>query len=374
MPKLRIRRKPDRRSLHIKTMFYTTKGLILRETQYKDNDKLLDVLTGDMGRITVKARGVRRKNSRLRSGCQLLCYSELTLFEKNGFYTVNEAEPLEMFMGLRTDIELLSLGSYFAQLLSCISDQDQASPELLSLGLNSLYALDKLKKPQPLVKAAFELRLMAHFSGDAAMLEAFRTGQDVHARTASEIFDVPLSEVTPQLRSRAKAVNFGLIYGISGFGLARNTGVSPREAQEFIRRYFEKYPGVKRFMEEAAEEGKTRGYAETLMGRRRYLPELQSTKQVVREFGKRAAMNTPVQGTAADIIKLAMVRVDESLRREKLRSRLILQVHDELLLECPPDEVERASVLLRDAMEHVIALAVPLEADVHEGANWADAK
>lgn len=161
MPKLRIRRKPDRRSLHTKTMFYTTKGLILRETQYKDNDKLLDVLTGDMGRITVKARGVRRKNSRLRSGCQLLCYSELTLFEKNGFYTVNEAEPLEMFMGLRTDIELLSLGSYFAQLLSCISDQDQASPELLSLGLNSLYALDKLKKPQPLVKAAFELRLMA---------------------------------------------------------------------------------------------------------------------------------------------------------------------------------------------------------------------
>lgn len=142
-------------------MFYTTKGLILRETQYKESDKLLDVLTGDMGRITVKARGVRRKNSPLRSGCQLLCYSELTLFEKNGFYTVNEAEPLEMFMGLRQDIELLSLGSYFAQLLSCISDQDQVSPELLSLGLNSLYALDQLKKPQPLVKAAFELRLMA---------------------------------------------------------------------------------------------------------------------------------------------------------------------------------------------------------------------
>ena len=142
-------------------MFYTTKGLILRETQYKDNDKLLDVLTGDMGRITVKARGVRRKNSPLRSGCQLLCYSELTLFEKNGFYTVNEAEPLEMFMGLRTDIELLALGSYFAQLLSCVSDQDRVSPELLSLGLNSLYALDQLKKQQVLVKAVFELRLMA---------------------------------------------------------------------------------------------------------------------------------------------------------------------------------------------------------------------
>lgn len=219
-----------------------------------------------------------------------------------------------------------------------------------------------------------ELRLMAHFSGDAAMVEAFRTGQDVHARTASEIFEVPLEEVTPQLRSRAKAVNFGLIYGISGFGLAKNTGVSTKEAQEFIRRYFAKYPGVKAFMDEAVEKGKENGYAETLFGRRRYLPELQSSKQMVREFGKRAAMNTPVQGTAADIIKLAMVRVDEALRRENMRSRLILQVHDELLLECPPDEVEHAAVLLKDAMENVITLAVPLEADVHEGKNWAEAK
>ena len=219
-----------------------------------------------------------------------------------------------------------------------------------------------------------ELRLMAHFSGDEAMVEAFRTGQDVHTRTASEIFDVPLEAVTPTLRSRAKAVNFGLIYGISGFGLARNTGVSPKEAQEFIKRYFAKYPGVKRFMEEAAEDGQHKGYAETLMGRRRYLPELQSPRQMVREFGKRAAMNTPVQGTAADIIKLAMVRVDEALRRERLRSRLILQVHDELLLECPPEEAERAAALLKEAMENVLALAVPLQADVHQGATWAEAK
>ena len=219
-----------------------------------------------------------------------------------------------------------------------------------------------------------ELRLMAHFSGDAAMVEAFRTGQDVHTRTASEIFEVPLNEVTSTLRSRAKAVNFGLIYGISGFGLARNTGVSPKEAQAFISRYFAKYPGVKRFMEEAAEDGQQKGYAETLMGRRRYLPELQSPRQMVREFGKRAAMNTPVQGTAADIIKLAMVRVDDALRREHLRSRLILQVHDELLLECPPDEVDRAASLLKEAMETVIALAVPLQADVHHGPTWADAK
>ncbi len=219
-----------------------------------------------------------------------------------------------------------------------------------------------------------ELRLMAHFSGDAALVEAFREGQDVHARTASEIFDVPLDWVTPELRSRAKAVNFGLIYGISGFGLARNTGVSRAEAAEFIRRYFERYPGVKRFMDDAARQGAENGYAVTLMGRRRYLPELQSPKPAIREFGKRAAMNTPVQGTAADIIKLAMVRVDEALRKARMRSRLILQVHDELLLECPPEEAEAAAALLKECMEGVMELKVPLLAEVHTGANWAEAK
>ena len=219
-----------------------------------------------------------------------------------------------------------------------------------------------------------ELRLMAHFSGDEAMLDAFRTGQDVHARTASEIFDVPLNEVDSTLRSRAKAVNFGIIYGISGFGLARNTGVSQQEAKSFISRYFAKYPGVKRFMDTAVADGQENGYALTLMGRRRYLPELTASNAMVREFGKRAAMNTPVQGTAADIIKLAMVRVDEALRREGLQSRLILQVHDELLLECPPEEVETAARILQQAMEGVISLSVPLSAEVHQGANWAEAK
>ena len=154
---------------------------------------------------------------------------------------------------------------------------------------------------------------MAHFSGDAALVDAFRHGQDIHARTASEIFDVPIEQVDSTLRSRAKAVNFGLIYGISGFGLARNTGVNPAEARGFIQRYFERYPGVKRFMDQAAQFGMDRGYAMTLMGRRRQLPELSSSRAAIREFGKRAAMNTPVQGTAADIIKLAMVRVDQAL-------------------------------------------------------------
>ena len=219
-----------------------------------------------------------------------------------------------------------------------------------------------------------ELRLMAHFSGDAAMVEAFTLGQDVHARTASEIFDVPPEEVTPALRSRAKAVNFGLIYGISGFGLARNTGVTRQEAQDFISRYFAKYPGVRRFMDEAVAQGEQRGWAETLMHRRRALPELKSKQAAIREFGKRAAMNTPVQGTAADIIKAAMVAVDARLRSEGMQSRLILQVHDELILECPPEEADRAAVLLRECMEGVMTLKVPLVAEVHSGANWAEAK
>ena len=219
-----------------------------------------------------------------------------------------------------------------------------------------------------------ELRLMAHFSGDPALIDAFRKGEDIHVRTASEIFDVPPEWVTPELRSRAKAVNFGLIYGISGFGLSRNTGVSRKEAAEFIEKYFRTYPGVKRFMDRTAAEGADRGYAETLMGRRRYLPELRSPKAPVREFGKRAAMNTPVQGTAADIIKLAMVRIDRALREAGLKSRLILQVHDELLLECPPEEAEQAAALLREAMEGAISLQVPLVAEVHQGTNWAEAK
>ena len=219
-----------------------------------------------------------------------------------------------------------------------------------------------------------ELRLMAHFSGDGAMVEAFRNGEDVHARTASEIFEVPPEWVTPELRSRAKAVNFGLIYGISGFGLSRNTGVSRKEAADFITKYFEKYPGVKRFMDESASEGAENGYAVTLMGRRRYLPELQSPKAQIREFGKRAAMNTPVQGTAADIIKLAMVRTDRELRKQGYRSRLILQVHDELLLECPPEEAEKAAELLKRTMEEVTELKVPLLAEVHTGNTWAETK
>jgi len=219
-----------------------------------------------------------------------------------------------------------------------------------------------------------ELRILAHFSQDPAMVDAFRQGQDIHTRTASEVFDVPMSEVTPDMRSRAKAVNFGLVYGISDFGLARNTRISRREAAEFIQRYFARYPGVKKFMDEAVANGQTAGYALTLMNRRRYLTELSSPRQVMREFGKRAAMNTPVQGTAADIIKLAMVRVDEALKQSGLDANLILQVHDELILECPPEQAEAAAALLQTAMENVVSLSVPLVAEVSVGQSWYETK
>jgi DNA polymerase-1 len=219
-----------------------------------------------------------------------------------------------------------------------------------------------------------ELRILAHLSGDTNMVEAFRLGQDIHTRTAAEVFGVPMDKVTHQMRSSAKAVNFGLVYGISDFGLARNTGVSRKEASEFIRRYFERYPGVKAFMEDAKAKGKENGYAQTMFHRRRNLPELHSQNANTRNFGERAAMNTPVQGTAADIIKLAMVQVHKALQDEKLQARLTLQVHDELLIECPPEEAEKASALLKDCMEQVVALSVPLIAEVNQGPSWYETK
>ena len=215
-----------------------------------------------------------------------------------------------------------------------------------------------------------ELRVLAHMSGDAVMTEAFLLGQDIHSRTAAEVYGVALEDVTKQMRSAAKAVNFGIVYGISDFGLARNIGVTRKEAKEFIERYLARYAGIKRFMDDCVAKGKLNGYAETLFGRRRYLPELLSGNYNQRNFGERAAMNSPIQGTAADIIKMAMVRVDEALEREGLQARMILQVHDELIVEAPAEEAERAGEILRTEMEDVAKLSVPLVADVSSGGNW----
>ncbi|MHC1786979.1 MAG: DNA polymerase I [Christensenellales bacterium] len=219
-----------------------------------------------------------------------------------------------------------------------------------------------------------ELRILAHMSGDQAMCDAFLRGQDIHTRTAAEINGVPMQQVTAEMRSAAKAVNFGIVYGISEFGLARNIGISRKRAGDFISRYFERYPLVQSFMEQAKIDGYTKSYATTLYGRRRQLDELKSPNQNIRNFGERAAMNTPIQGTAADVIKAAMVAVHRELRREGLAARLILQVHDELIIETPQHEQEAVAALLKRCMEQVIKLKVPLVSDVHVGRSWYDTK
>lgn len=219
-----------------------------------------------------------------------------------------------------------------------------------------------------------ELRVLAHMSGDARMIEAFTLGQDIHQRTAAEVFGVPLAEVSAHQRSAAKAVNFGIVYGISDFGLARNIGISRGEAADFIARYFARYPGVKDFMDRMVAQGKALGYAETLLGRRRPLPELTSRNYNTRSFGERVAMNMPIQGTAADLIKMAMNAVYQRLEAGGLRARLMLQVHDELIVSCPEAEAEAVGALLKQTMEQVMTLKAPLVAEVSTGRSWYEAK
>ena len=219
-----------------------------------------------------------------------------------------------------------------------------------------------------------ELRVLAHMSGDAAMINAFLMDQDIHARTAAEVYGVPLDEVTGQMRSASKAVNFGIVYGISEFTLAKNIGVSRFEAKAFIERYFDRYPGVKTYMDESVKKGHAQGYVTTLMNRRRYLPELTSANYAVRSFGERCAMNSPIQGTAADIIKLAMIAVDRELRAGGFEAKLILQVHDELIVEAPEAEAEAVRDLLRRCMEGVMTLSVPLRTEITIGGDWRACK
>ena len=219
-----------------------------------------------------------------------------------------------------------------------------------------------------------ELRLLAHMSGDERMISAFLDGADIHARTASEVFGVPFEQVTAQQRSAAKAVNFGIVYGISDFGLAKNLGVTRKQAGDYIKMYLDRYSGVRAYMQGAVEEGKRLGYVKTLMGRRRELPELQSSNYNTRSFGERVAMNMPLQGTAADIIKLAMVRVYEALQKEGLKAKLILQIHDELIIDAPVEEAARVGEILRACMQDAMRLSVPLLADVRTGHSWFDTK
>ena len=219
-----------------------------------------------------------------------------------------------------------------------------------------------------------ELRLLAHLSGDEHLVRAFNEGEDFHAETAARVFGVPVSEVTPDLRSRAKAVNFGIVYGQQAYGLSQSLHISMAEARDMIDRYYEAYPGVRTFLDNVVARAKQTGYAETMYGRRRHIPELKAKNPQLRGFGERTAMNHPMQGTAADIIKIAMARVSRRLEEEGFAAHMILQVHDELDFECPIDEVERLTTMVRDAMEHVVDLRVPLIAEASTGVTWADAK
>ena len=217
-----------------------------------------------------------------------------------------------------------------------------------------------------------ELRVLAHMSQDPAWLEAFRAGADIHARTAAEVFGLKMDEVTPALRSAAKAINFGIVYGISSFGLSKGTGLPVQEAQAYIDRYFEKYTGVKEYLDRTVEEAREQGYVTTLFNRRRYLPDIRSRRWALRSFAERAAMNAPIQGSAADIIKKAMIAVEQRIAASNLRAKMLLQVHDELVFEVHIEDLLPAAHLIKETMEGIVTLDVPLVVEVQSGRNWGD--
>ena len=219
-----------------------------------------------------------------------------------------------------------------------------------------------------------ELRVLAHISNDEHMIQAFNNDEDIHTQVASKVFNIPMEEVTKEQRTKAKAVNFGIVYGISDFGLSEQLKIPRKEAKQYIEQYLEKYQGIKKFMETIVETAKKEGYVETIFHRRRYIPEINSNNYMVRQFGSRIAMNTPIQGTAADIMKLAMINIYNELNKQNLKSKIILQVHDELLIEAIPEEKEKVEQILKQKMENVITLKVPLKIDIEEGKNLYDAK
>ena len=219
-----------------------------------------------------------------------------------------------------------------------------------------------------------ELRLMAHMSKDQSLIDAYNNAADIHRTTAAMVFHVPFSEVTDAQRSAAKAVNFGILYGISSFGLGQNLGIDRKTAEAYIRSYYEKYPAMKQYLDENVKKAKEDGYVRTLYGRIRPIPELSSDNFMQRSFGERVAMNSPIQGTAADIMKLAMIRIYRAIKEKNLKSKMLVQVHDEILLEVPISEEEKIEKILKEAMEGAAALSVPLVADIHKGNSWYEAK
>lgn len=272
--------------------------------------------------------------------------------------------------------------SYFHQTITATGRISSTEPNLQNIPTRTeqgkqIKKAFKAQKGHIFIDADYsqiELRILAHISNDTNMREAFLNEEDIHKQVASKVFNVPLEEVTKEQRTAAKAVNFGIVYGISGFGLAEQLGISRKKAEQYIEQYLEKYKGVKEFMDKIVEKAKEQGYVETLFHRRRYIPELSSNNYMVRQFGARAAMNTPIQGTAADIMKIAMIEVNKKLEEEKLNAKLILQIHDELLIECEIEEKEEVKKILKESMENAVELSIPLEVEVSEADNWYDVK
>ena len=260
--------------------------------------------------------------------------------------------------------------------LSSVEPNLQNIPVRTELGreLRRFFVAPQGKKLIDADYSQIELRLLACISGDQNMIDAFQNGVDIHTVTASQVFGVPPEAVTPEMRKSAKAVNFGIVYGISAFSLSEDLGVSRAEADDYIKSYFRTYLGIERYLSETVERAKKEGYVTTLSGRRRSIPELTSGKGMLKKFGERVAMNSPIQGTAADIIKKAMIRVDRALQKAKLDARLILQVHDELIVECSEKDVSAAAEILRREMEGVMQLAVPLTVELNIGDSWYECK
>ena len=272
--------------------------------------------------------------------------------------------------------------SYFHQTITATGRISSTNPNLQNIPARDEFGknIKKAFKPEKgyvYIDADYsqvELRVLAHISGDENMIKAFNNDEDIHREVASKVFDVPFEEVTKEQRSRAKAVNFGIVYGITSFGLAKQIGASRKQAQEYIDNYLEKYSGIKAFMEESVEMAKQNGYVETLFGRRRNVPELKSSNFMMREFGKRVAMNTPIQGTAADIMKIAMNNVYKELKAKNIDAKLILQVHDELLIEASEKDAEETKNILKNCMENAMKLKVPLKVELSEAKDWYEVK
>ncbi len=272
--------------------------------------------------------------------------------------------------------------SYFHQTVTTTGRISSTEPNLQNIPTRFELGKNLRKVFKPTGKNIFidadysqiELRVLAHISDDTNMIHAFNNDEDIHQQVASKVFDVPMDEVTHEERARAKAVNFGIVYGISDFGLGEQIGISRKLAKQYIEQYLEKYSGIKNFMEAVVEDAKEKTYVETLFHRRRYVPELKSNNYMVRQFGSRVAMNTPIQGTAADIMKIAMYEIYKALKENNMKSKIILQVHDEVLIETYPDEIEKVKEILKSKMENIIKLKVPLKIDIEEGNNLYDAK